>query len=415
MPTIGVIRPIGVSRIRQTAPPARAALCAVVITLGLVGATAPAGAATPTGATRVGGTLSAVTCTGPASCIAVGYTVPSSEFSTALVEQWNGSVWSVRKAAPLSHTDGSALNGVACESSASCLAVGYDIDLDDVTQSLAEVWNGTSWDLASPVPTPGNEYSVLDSVSCTDDGCMAVGSTITGDGTTVPLADLWNGSAWTPESTPTTAGAVSSQLSGVSCIASWCSAVGNDTTSQSGSTYATLGETWNGTEWSIEPTPDVNGSVYDNLDGVSCVSTTACTAVGYSDADGITSAKPLAAAWNGTAWGLERATPAKGETSGFLDGVSCWADGCSAVGRSTNSRGLTRALAEESSGSRWQSQKAADASKSATDSLLGVSCVTTAVCEAVGFDVTTAAPGVNVTLAEAGSGSTWKRQKTPRP
>jgi hypothetical protein len=63
----------------------------------------------------------------------------------------------------------------------------------------------------------------------------------------------------------------------VSCTsAAACTAAGDYTNS---STYArTLIETWNGTRWSLVPSPNRRADSY--LDGVSCTST-ACTTAGY--------------------------------------------------------------------------------------------------------------------------------------
>jgi len=67
-------------------------------------------------------------------------------------------------------------------------------------------------------------------------------------------------------------------LLGVSCkSATSCTAVGyyvNDSTS------VTLAERWNGTSWTIQSTPNPTGGSLLQLNGVSCTSTVACTAVG---------------------------------------------------------------------------------------------------------------------------------------
>jgi hypothetical protein len=66
-------------------------------------------------------------------------------------------------------------------------------------------------------------------------------------------------------------------FSSVWCVsATACTAAGNYYTSSGRS--RTLIESWNGTSWSIVPSPSrASGS---SLDGVSCVSATVCTAVG---------------------------------------------------------------------------------------------------------------------------------------
>ncbi|MDQ6805931.1 MAG: hypothetical protein M3065_13410, partial [Actinomycetota bacterium] len=44
---------------------------------------------------------------------------------------------------------------------------------------------------------------------------------------------------------------------------------------------ATLAEAWDGTTWTLQPTPNPAGSS-GWLSGVSCTSATACTAAGFS-------------------------------------------------------------------------------------------------------------------------------------
>ena len=42
-------------------------------------------------------------------------------------------------------------------------------------------------------------------------------------------------------------------------------------------------ERWNGTTWTIQPTPNPKGAHFSELKSVSCDSPTVCTAVGDSD------------------------------------------------------------------------------------------------------------------------------------
>jgi hypothetical protein len=67
------------------------------------------------------------------------------------------------------------------------------------------------------VTLPGGR---IDSVSCTSaTSCTAVGSFESTSGITDTLAEAWNGTSWTPQSTPDPAGAYSAELSAVSCPA----------------------------------------------------------------------------------------------------------------------------------------------------------------------------------------------------
>jgi hypothetical protein len=61
-------------------------------------------------------------------------------------------------------------------------------------------------------------------------------------------------------------------------------------------------ERWNGKRWAIRPIPLPAGAIGGGLDGVSCASATACTAVGIANEDPSTGAvSTLAEHWDGTA------------------------------------------------------------------------------------------------------------------
>lgn len=129
------------------------------------------------------------------------------------------------------------------------------------------------------------------------------------------------------------AGTEISRLSGVSCVSTTaCTAVGaaSETLFSGGST---LVESWNGTTWAIHSSPTPVGAIFPALFGVSCPSATACTAVGYyQNSAGVT--VTLAEHWNGSTW-VRQGTknPSSGSVISGLDGVSCHYEiGCTAVG-----------------------------------------------------------------------------------
>jgi hypothetical protein len=162
------------------------------------------------------------------------------------------------------------------------------------------------------------------------------------------LAERWNGTAWsvqtTPDAKPPNILLFSSTLSGVSCTtATGCTAVGywNGSSCNNGKPTCncfqlpyctrhteTLAEAWNGTAWSSQPSP----YTYSNLLAVSCMSASACTATGGRFIPAWGSA--LAEQWNGSAWTAQYPpTPSSG---GSLLGVSCTAvAACTAVGETT--------------------------------------------------------------------------------
>ncbi|MEO6472983.1 MAG: hypothetical protein ABIR57_13410, partial [Aeromicrobium sp.] len=150
----------------------------------------------------------------------------------------------------------------------------------------------------------------------------------------------------TIQTTPNPIGTTDSQLNGVSCTsATACTAAGFHNASSGGS--KTLAERWNGTKWTIQTTPNPTGSAYSRLDGVSCASSTACTAVGYYY--GSSAGKTLVERWNGTTWTIQTTPNPTGATGSYLSGVSCTsATACTAAGHYDPSGGGIKTLAERS-------------------------------------------------------------------
>lgn len=220
--------------------------------------------------------LEGVSCLSASACIAVG----GGNGAGTLAESWNGTNW-VATERPV-HGDG--LSGVSCISSSHCFAVGVGYGGSSPgPETLVELWNGTTWSVI-PSPSPGTSGSFLSGVSCVSaSDCTAVGyyqdanvSYPFGAGET--LVESWDGSTWSviPSPSPGTSGSV---LNGVSCVsATVCMAVGASW-SVPGTGPGSLTESWDGTTWSVIPSPDPNP--FNNvLNGVSCISANACIAVG---------------------------------------------------------------------------------------------------------------------------------------
>jgi hypothetical protein len=218
------------------------------------------------------GDLQGVSCSSAKACTAVG-----SSGNDTLAERWDGRKWAVQSTLnPVTGTYFSELVGVSCSSATSCTAVGDSDSSDDKSDTLTEHWNGAKWAIqAAPKPPSGNE-SLLTGVSCPSaTACTAVGSYVKKSGVELTLAERWNGAKWVVQSTPNPSGGQNSELNGVSCpSAKACTAVG----SHGGET--TLAERWNGTKWALQHAPNPADAGASPLLGVSCSSATACTAVG---------------------------------------------------------------------------------------------------------------------------------------
>jgi hypothetical protein len=344
--------------------------------------------------------LTGVSCPSAVSCAAVG--------NSASVARWNGAIWSI---APLvSHTSQSQLLGVSCPSATDCDAVGTSNDA-----TLAERWNGTRWVVVATAGPAGASDAALSGVSCpTTTECFAVGFATSGSGSlTKVLIERWNGTHWTIVASPNPAGSNDTQLSGVSCAsASDCAAVGFSSTSTS---QKSLAEHWNGTSWSIVPTPNAGGAAETSLAGVSCSSAESCMAVGSSITVSASSlaATTLTEHWDGTGWMIV-ASPSSPDSSSLsrLGSVSCTGPSdCTAVGYSLGigSKSIAiKPLAEQWNGTAWMTTASSSLTSSQT-LLMGVSCPAADNCTAVGDSATGAV------LVEQWNGTSWATVPTTNP
>lgn len=147
--------------------------------------------ASPLGA--VYSTLSAVSCSSLTSCTAVGNWVNSHDIVLTLAEQWNCHRWTLVR--PLNRSAfGDQLNGVSCTSGTSCVAVGsYEREIGG-SAPLVEQWNGTAWSVDKTATSPSQQE--LLGVSCvSSQACISVGDSDRGSLETL-LVERWNGDSW---------------------------------------------------------------------------------------------------------------------------------------------------------------------------------------------------------------------------
>jgi hypothetical protein len=211
--------------------------------------------------------LTGISCTSASSCIAVGSS--DVNLGTPLIEQWDGQSWSVLAAAIPAGARESSLDGVSCSSADACMAVGSYEAASTQHRVLTERWDGAGWRLlAAPNPFPYPNDDSLGSVSCpAADGCMAVGSPGFDS-----LAEQWNGRSWQVRRS----GQID-VLAGVACpSAARCVAVGSYI--NRADRRVTLAEAWNGRRWLQRDTP--TPVPFTGLSDVSCVGSSFCLAVG---------------------------------------------------------------------------------------------------------------------------------------
>ncbi|HEY3946436.1 MAG TPA: hypothetical protein VGL78_14510 [Solirubrobacteraceae bacterium] len=305
----------------------------------------------------------------------------------------------------------SQLFGVSCASSRTCTAVGDSTKDFTVFSTLAERWTGTKWSIQH-TPTPGGTYGDLYAVSCAGaKTCISVGDYEPSGTAVVALAERFNGKKWSVLHPLNPAGASGSALRGVSCIsARACTAVGDYTNA---GVDQTLVQRWNGKVWAIKRTPNPSGANLSVLNAVTCTSRSACTAVGTSR-NGSAVYTTLTERWNGTKWSINPSPNPAGSQHAELDSVSCTAaGGCIAVGSYQKKPSHSRTLAERWNGKKWSIQHTVNPTTDPNKFLLGVSCTSRSACTAVGY---TSGPIVwQATLVEHWNGSKWSVERSPHP
>ena len=220
------------------------------------------------------------------------------------VFHWNGSAWSQSPAwglvneDPLGYAD-TTLAAVVAVAPGDAWIVGNRAFLG-VPQTLAQRWNGSTWNvLPSPVINGGSGFDAVDALNAND--AWAVGVRAGGlpdfQATSVTLTAHWNGSNWIAVPSPNISNR-SHRLEDVEMIASndvWAVGYSRNMTEL----YKTLILHWDGSNWSITPSPNFPGAE-NFLYGVSANAANDVWAVG--DAwDGVTS-KQIFLHWDGTSW-----------------------------------------------------------------------------------------------------------------
>ena len=244
--------------------------------------------------------LYGVSCVGPSFCVAVGVCGPGGTFVDPLVEQWNGTVWSLVAASRPPSFASTELNAVSCTTTTWCMAVGYSTNGSSARIAVAETWNGTAWTVSSINPPTGALASQLDGIDCVSTSwCMAGGDYENTSRDFLSLATLWNGSAWSAVPSPNPGAGTSGFFDSVSCAGTqFCVAAGYY---YDGTFFQAELAKWNGSTWSNVTVPEANPSTYNYLDAAACISATSCSAVGKA---GDPSSSSVALTWNGQTWSI---------------------------------------------------------------------------------------------------------------
>jgi hypothetical protein len=319
----------------------------------------------------------------------------------------------------------STLRAMAAVSSADVWAVGF-FQATGGTRALTEQWNGTSWTVVpspaavgtslsgpngvaagsrrtptpTPSPTPSSSFSALNGVAAISaSDIWTVGNAGISGSTDLTLTEHWNGSSWSVVPSPNAGTSFNTLLAVAADSTSDVWAVGSFQTT---SGTQTLIEQWNGTAWTVIPSPNV-GTGSNQLNGVVAISPTNAWAVGFGGNAG-GQEQTLVEQWNGTTWSVV-SSPNVGTFANELDAVATVsASDIWAVGSAANS---TQTLVEQWDGTRWSVVPSPNGNSAAGSSndLAALSVVSAGDVWAAGF--TTDSFGNLVTLTEQWNGTTW--------
>jgi hypothetical protein len=308
----------------------------------------------------------------------------TSSFATieTLIEQKSGSAWTLVHS-PNRSSGKNSLQSVSCVTKKFCIAVGYNAVLGHGDRAITEVWNGKSWKIADAAPAT---FSVLQDVSCLSSRrCTAVGDYAIGFGLISNLVEQWDGKKWSIVSSPnfSITNALNNHLNAVTCVsASDCFAVGEFALTNNRQ-FSGI-ERWNGTLWKVVYSPS-RGTGNLTLASVSCANARLCFAVGdfNNDPFGSSGYHSLIEEWNGSRWDVV-AAPKPALPDDTLTSVSCASSKlCFAVGfDDPNAGGYW--IIDEWRGSTWTNLKPPSSTPSGIIAISGVTCVTSSNCYAVG-------------------------------
>jgi fibronectin type III domain protein/IPT/TIG domain-containing protein len=269
---------------------------------------------------------------------AVGvYRQSNTDIAQTLTEHWNGSSWSVVASPNVANMD-NALFGVRAISSTNVVAVGRALTSNTNAQSLVEQWNGTGWSI---VPTPnGSSFSELiavDALSATN--IWAVGDQTSDASFYTTLVEHWDGVSWTVVPSPNFSGfgGFLESIGGTAANDLW--AVGGFTIT--GGQQQTAIAHYDGTSWSAIASPTGTSS---ELFAIGVVSSTNAWAVGsnfYGSYD-----MTLVEHWDGTGWSIVQTTQPGVVTNDLFDIAAVSASEMWTVGRTVNTSNVFETAAQ---------------------------------------------------------------------
>jgi hypothetical protein len=226
--------------------------------------------------------LAAVSAASAQDAWAVGnfYRPGNPEVLQTLGLHWNGSDWTAYPLPDVGPNENTLL-GVSELHGGSTYAVGYFVDAHFRQRTLIEHYDGTAWHVV-PSPDPGSDGDILYGVAALGDSDVwAVGAQRSSDEVWHPLAEHWDGSSWSVVPTPDPGGGGNLLYAVAADAPKGVYAAGQGSAEAFPS--PALVEHWNGAAWSIVPSA---GDPTESLDPFGLtVAEEALTVVGARESD----------------------------------------------------------------------------------------------------------------------------------
>jgi hypothetical protein len=250
--------------------------------------------------------------------------------------------------APLLGTNDNSLGAVAGSGADDIWAVGNFLpdspsSNQDATLSLAVHFNGTGWS-TSPTPNTGPNFNTFFGVAAAEHRAWAVGVHLDQNFLTRGLIESWDPSAgqWHIVDVPQPGAQRDLLFSASAVSASDVWAVGEQ--QSSAGAFGALVEHFDGSTWSVVPTPDP-GTSGNHLYGIVALAHDDVWAVGQRN-DATAPDQELILHWNGSTWSVVPAAN-HGTASAALYAVTANDDGLWGVGETTDPNAGGRPLVEQ--------------------------------------------------------------------
>jgi hypothetical protein len=292
-----------------------------------------------------------------------------------LTEHWDGTSWLVIPS-PNFGADDNHLLSVDAVAANDVWAVGYYLNEFGIAQTLAQHWDGTQWSVvATPNSTNTQDNELLSVEAASPGDVWAVGYAIDNDGVGRTLTQHWDGTSWSIVPSPNPAegeyGNALRDLAVISPTDIW--AVGFFVNEHYASRTLTLH--WDGVQWDIIPSPNV-GADWNIPFSVDAAAADDVWVVGYYYNVHDFAYRGLSEHWDGIQW-----TPVFVPPVGDEDQRLLWVDAASsdnvwAVGAYGGYTYSSQALIEHWDGTSWNHVPGANFGPVDYNLLVGVKEVT---------------------------------------